>query len=82
MQSTARIITAVLIALGSLVVLLQSPEPPRESVQNARAGDVRQEARRFDELEERGSDRERPRDEDAGEARVAMPQWDSDSRHN
>ena len=82
MQSTARFITAILIALGSLVVLVQSPETPRESVQLAWTGEIRQEARWVDEREERQSDRDRPRDEEAGETRVAMPWWDSDSRHN
>ena len=82
MQSTARIITAILIALGSLVVLVQSPEMPRESEQLAWADEIRQETRRVDEREERPSDPDRPRDEEAGETRVAMPRWDSDSRHN
>jgi hypothetical protein len=74
MQWNTRIITAVITAIGALALLAMSPPARSESIRLAQGGDVRQEDRRADRREDRRDDRQADRrNDDAKEARVALP---------
>src|SRR5262245_26345559 len=73
MLTTVRIITGIIIVLGTLAGLALSPAARTEPLLLAQAGDVRQEDRRADRREDRQADRRQDRIDNPAEVRVPLP---------